>query len=507
MASSARRSDGPRRTDPARVAAALERAVAAELPRLLPQQRWFGDKGRAIERVRLLDCGPFGDRGWLVLVDVAFVDGSAATYATSLVVGDEASPTGSLAMTLDLDGVSVPAQDALDDPAFCLELLTAFAREQIVPMAHGTVRFARTERFPTLPLAGGLTPRRLRGEQSNTSVIYGDQLVVKALRRVQPGITLDWEVGAFLTLRAGFPHVPPLAGAIEYTPANGPPTTLAMAQRYVANHGDGWTWIVGHLKQLPPARLDELSAPVLPELRRLGGVTGALHAALGSSTGDPDFAPEPISAGDAAAWRDRVAADIGRTCDVLRARLGGLPPEIEADARTVLASEPALTARARQLTSLGDERCMKIRVHGDYHLGQTLRTDGGFVVLDFEGEPARPIAERRRKQCVLVDVAGMLRSFDYAAHAALADAVPAPAGERWVRRATAAFLEGYLEAVARAPARLLPASPSGFAGALSVFELDKALYEVRYELDNRPAWLGIPLRGLTRLLARERAAS
>jgi maltose alpha-D-glucosyltransferase / alpha-amylase len=489
------------------VATALGRAVAAELPRLLPQQRWFGDKGRAIEHVRLRDWGAFGDRAWLVLVDVAFADGAAATYATPLVVAGEATPPGALALTLDADGTPVPAQDALDDPAFCLELLTAFGREQIVPMAHGTVRFARTERFPVLPSTGGPAPRRLRGEQSNTSVIYGDQLVVKALRRVQPGVTLDWEVGAFLTLRAGFPHVPPLAGAIEYTPTSGPAATLAMAQRYVANHGDGWTWLVGHLKQLPPARLDELSAPVLPELRRLGGVTGALHAALGSSADDPDFAPEPTSAGDAAAWRDRVIEDVGRTCQMLRGRLGALPPQIEADARTLLASEAALAARARDLTPLGDERCMKIRIHGDYHLGQTLRTDGGFVVLDFEGEPARPMAERRRKQCVLVDVAGMLRSFDYAAHAALADATPAPAGERWLRRADAAFLEGYLEGIAHAPARLLPASPSAFAGALSVFELDKALYEVRYELDNRPAWLGIPLRGLMRLLTRERAAS
>jgi maltose alpha-D-glucosyltransferase/alpha-amylase len=507
MASSAPRSDGPRRADPVRVAAALERAVAAELPRLLPQQRWFGDKGRAIERVRLRDCGAFGDHAWLVLVDVAFAEGPAATYATPLVVGDEAGPPGALAMALDLDGATARAQDALDDPAFCLELLTAFAREQVVPMARGTVRFARTERFPPVPPAGTPAPRRLRGEQSNTSVIYGDQLVVKTLRRVQPGITLDWEIGAFLTLRAGFPHVPPLAGAIEYTPESGPATTLALAQRYVANHGDGWTWIVGHLKQLPPDRLDELSAPVLPELRRLGAVTGALHAALGSSDADPDFAPEPISAADTTAWRDRIVDDVGRTCGALRARLGDLPPGIEADARTLLASEPALAARARDLMALGQERCVKIRVHGDYHLGQTLRTDAGFVVLDFEGEPARPIAERRRKQCVLVDVAGMLRSLDYAAHAALADGSPAVAGERWVRRATAAFLEGYLEAVARAPARLLPASPSGFAGALSVFELDKALYEVRYELDNRPAWLGIPLHGLTRLLARERAAS
>jgi len=507
MVSSAPRSDGARQADRARVAAALERAVATELPPLLPRQRWFGDKGRTITGVRLGDCGAFGDRAWLVLVDVTFAEGPDETYATPVVLGDDAGASGTLSMTLDLDGVPTRAHDAFDDPRFCLELLTAFERSLIVSTARGAIRFVRTERFPPSTSPVALAPRRLTAEQSNTSVVYGDRLVVKALRRVKPGVTLDCEIGAFLTFRAGFPHVPPLAGSMEYAPAAGAVTTLAMLHRYVPNHGDGWSWIVGHLKQLPPARIDGLSEHVFRELRRLGVVTGALHAALGSDAVDPDFAPEPISADDAAAWSDRVAEDVSRTCDAVRARLGRVPREIEADARTLLASAPALVARARSLRALGDERCAKIRVHGDYHLGQTLRTDAGFVVLDFEGEPARPIAERRRKQCVLVDVAGMLRSLDYAAHATLApDGAPTHAGERWVRRATAVFLEGYLEEVARAPARLLPASPSGFAGALSVFELDKALYEVRYELDNRPTWLGIPLRGLTRLLARERAA-
>jgi trehalose synthase-fused probable maltokinase len=144
---------------------------------------------------------------------------------------------------------------------------------------------------------------------------------------------------------------------------------------------------------------------------------------------------------------------------------------------------------------------MKIRVHGDYHLGQTLRTESGFVLLDFEGEPDRPLAERRRKQSGLVDVAGMLRSLDYAAHATLSPA-SAAAGERWVQRASAAFLDGYLGELGRCPARLVPASRAELERTLAAFELDKALYEVRYELDHRPAWLAIPLRGLARLLTR-----
>jgi len=507
LVSSGPRSDGERRGDPARIAAALERAVAGELPPALPRQRWFGAKGRAITGARLRDCGALGDRAWLTLVDVTFAQGPDETYAVPLVLGGDGGAPGALSLTLDLDGTPARAGDAFDDPGFCLELLTACEREATLPTVHGgTVRFARTECFPRLARATSITPRRLTGEQSNTCVAYGDLLVVKGLRRVEPGPTLDYEVGAFLTFRARFPHVPPLAGAIEYVPAAGEVTTLGTLQRYVPSHGDGWSWVVGQLGQLEPAQSDEPSEHVFHELSRLGVVTAALHGALASDARDAAFAPEPLTPGDAAAWGERVAEDVRRTCGVVRSRLAALPRELEGDARALLASERALVARTRDLGALGAEQCAKIRIHGDYHLGQTLRIDTGFVILDFEGEPARPVAERRRKQCALVDVAGMLRSLDYAVHAALGPTgVPPLGGERWVRRATASFLEGYLEEIARAPARLLPASPSGFARALSVFELDRALYEVRYELDNRPTWLGIPLRGLARLLARERA--
>jgi maltose alpha-D-glucosyltransferase/alpha-amylase len=509
MASRAPRSDGEPRADPARVEAALGRAVSAELPSLLVRQRWFGDKGRTIRGARLRDCGALGPRAWLVLVDVTFAEGSDETYAVPLVLDGAGTPAGSLAMTLDLDGVAARAGDAFDDPEFCLDLLSAFERDARVPTSRGgTIRFIRTERCPPLARSAALAPRRLTGEQSNTSVAYGDRLILKGLRRVKPGITLDYEVGAFLTFRARFPHVPPLAGAIEYVPAAGEVTTLGVLQGYIANQGDGWSWVVGHLRQLPPERVDELSAQVFRELAGLGAVTGALHGALASDSNDPGFAPELITDADMTAWIERIVDDVGRTCEALRARLADVPRELEGDARALLAGEAALRARARDLQTLGGEGCMKIRVHGDYHLGQTLRTEAGFIVLDFEGEPARPLAERRRKQSVLVDVAGMLRSLDYAVHAAVAQgSAPTQAGERWVRSAGAAFLEGYLAELGKTPVRLLPASPAGRAHALSVFELDKALYEVRYELDSRPAWLGIPLRGLVRLLTRARAVS
>jgi maltose alpha-D-glucosyltransferase / alpha-amylase len=505
MASRAPRSDGEPR-DPARAASALGRAVAADLPALLPRQRWFGDKGRSIAAVSLRDCAVFGDRAWLVLVTVAFTDGADETYAIPLAL-DEADAPDSLGVALELDGTTMRAGDAFHRPGFCVALLTAFERDAVMPTrGGGAVRFVRTERYSSLRGDAPLAPRRLTAEQSNTSVAYGDRLILKALRRVKAGLNLDREIGSFLTLRAGFPHVPPMAGAIEYVSAAGEVTTLGVLQGFVANQGDGWSWIVGHLGRLPPGQIDELSGPVFEELRGLGAVTGALHGALACDVEDADFAPEPIAAADLTAWISRITGDLGRTCAVVRARLADLPQELEADARALLAGEAILRARAGDLQALGAERCMKIRVHGDYHLGQILHTATGFVLLDFEGEPDRPLAERRRKQSGLVDVAGMLRSLDYAAHAALS-AASAPAGERWVRRASAAFLDGYVAGLGRVPSSLVPASPSALARALAVFELDKALYEVRYELDHRPAWLAIPLRGLARLLAREPTAS
>jgi maltose alpha-D-glucosyltransferase/alpha-amylase len=509
LESNGRRSDDARNGDPARIAAALERAVAGELPLALPRQRWFGAKGRAIAGARLVDCGVLGDHAWLTLVEVTFAEGPNETYAVPLVLYADAGGTaGTLSLTLDLAGAPARAGDAFDHPGFCLELLTAFERESALPTVRGgTVRFARTDRFPRLAPAAPPAPRRLTGEQSNTSVVYGDVLIVKALRKVQPGPNLDYEVGEFLTFRARFPHVPPLAGAIEYASATGETTTLAMVQRFVPSHGDGWRWTLDQLKRLGSEQVGDASDAVFGELSRLGVVTAALHGALASDTSDPMFAPESITADDASTWGERVAEDVRLTCGAVRARLDTLPAEIATDARTLLASERDLIERARDLRPLGAEQCAKIRVHGDYHLGQTLRTDAGFVILDFEGEPARPVAERRRKQCVLVDVAGMLRSLDYAVHTALSPTgTPSEAGERWVRRATASFLEGYLDEIARVPARLLPRSPSALSRALAVFELDRALYEVRYELDNRPAWLGIPLRGLARLLTRERGS-
>src|SRR5438093_681757 len=376
---------------------ALDRAVAAELPHLLPHHRWFGSKGRAIAAVRAADWARVGERGWLGLVDVAFDQGAAERYLVAFVLREGGAPRGAVSLALDLNGASVCAEDAFDDPAFCRALLEAFGRGRRVSSVRGHLRFVAGDGGPALAQAARLRPRRLGVEQSNTSVVYGDRFVLKALRRIEPGRSLDYEIGAFLTSRVGFAHVP-------------------------------------------------------------------------------------------------------RTCAMVRARHGRVPPEWRDETRALAAGEGALLTYARALGALADAGCAKIRIHGDYHLGQTLRTDDGFVLLDFEGEPARPAAERRAKQSPLTDVAGMLRSFDYAAATAFrSEEELAATGEAWRRLAAGVFLDAYVEAVSQAPVRLLPASRPALERALAAFELDKALYEVRYEIDHRPGWVGVPLRGLCRL--------
>src|SRR5947199_87324 len=218
---------------------ALDRAVAAELPHLLPHHRWFGSKGRAIAAVRAADWARVGERGWLGLVDVAFDQGAAERYLVAFVLREGGAPRGAVSLALDLNGASVCAEDAFDDPAFCRALLEAFGRGRRVSSVRGHLRFVVGDGGPALAQAARLKPRRLGVEQSNTSVVYGDRFVLKALRRIEPGRSLDYEIGAFLTSRVGFAHVPQVAGAIEYVPAAGPAATLAILQPYVPNHGRG----------------------------------------------------------------------------------------------------------------------------------------------------------------------------------------------------------------------------------------------------------------------------
>ena len=345
-------------------------------------------------------------------------------------------------------------------------------------------------------------------EQSNSSVIYGERIFLKLYRRLEEGMNPDAEILRFLGARS-FPHVPPFCGALEFRRAGRAPQVLALATGMVANDGDAWSFTLRELtRQLECVLADDaggaarIEAAYLARAAQLGERTGALHRALAADAADADFAPEPLTANDFSGLAETVRATADQVLASLAARLDALDPATRSIAATLLAAEPALRARIAALAAQ-PAAAAKTRTHGDYHLGQVLNTGADFVIIDFEGEPAKPLAERRRKRSPLRDVAGMLRSFHYAAHSALGGftehrAELEPHAEHWHERARAAFLDAWIAATAGAS--FIPVERAGFTRLLDAFLLEKALYEIAYELNNRPAWLGIPLRGAWQIL-------
>jgi maltokinase len=428
------------------------------IARWLPHQRWFGAKARRIDHVAFADTVPLGP-GALLLVDVDLDHGGRERYAVPVLRGAE-------------------IVDALGDVEFARALLDLLARAGAVAGDRGEIRgvpaAGLTERWPRGAPAD-LSVRRIGGEQSNTSVVLGDQFVLKHFRRLAEGVNPEAEIPRFLTERTGFRNTPRLAGHLEYRDARGAVTTVAVMQALVPDAVDGWQWMLARLSEGNGA------AATVNALQRLGERTGELHRALASDPSDPDFAPQPITAADVAAWTDAVT-------DQLVAARAALPGE------RIAVDEGAIRAGLAHLVGR-----RKIRHHGDFHLGQTLYqpTAGDWMIIDFEGEPLRPLEERRRKHAAPRDVAGMLRSIDYAA--ASAQNAAAPLGD-WKADAAGAFVQGYRAAAGSAA--FLPESDPAFDDVVAVFELEKAGYEIVYEANNRPAWIHIPERGLLTAAAR-----
>jgi maltokinase len=313
-------------------------------------------------------------------------------------------------------------------------------------------------------------------EQSNSSIVFGEALILKAFRRLEPGVNPELELLRFLTAR-DFEHIAPLAGWYEFE-GRLLNATLGILQEYLADARDGWELTLDEIATRPDALIERL--------RALGEVTGEMHGALGADPSDPAFAPEEPSAESLAL----LTADIDEQIERIFLDL----PETEAVA-PIAGRGQDVRERLQALSHIGAGGRV-IRTHGDYHLGQTMLADRGWVILDFEGEPARSLPERRRKRSPLRDVAGMLRSFSYAsAGARLLRGTTVPAD--WEDRARAAFLAGYFE---RVDPNLLPPGEQATQQLLSVFELEKAVYELRYELNNRPDWIAIPVAGIARLL-------
>jgi maltose alpha-D-glucosyltransferase / alpha-amylase len=539
-------------------------AFEAALPGLLQGRRWFGGKARTLRQVRIVETIPFEEdtmarEARLVRLEVDYVDGDPETYALPLAfAGGEraaqlrANQPEALYARLEgeEDGVLF---DALADRGFCAGLLEAILRrrrfrgEQSELAAFSTAAFreAAEEDGGTLP-----EPTVLRGEQSNTSVVYGDRYILKLFRRLEPGVNPDLEIGRFLTERAGFRHTAEVLGGLEIRRGR-EPYTLAILQRFVANEGDAWSYTqdalrryldralaapetgslaaaipAGHLLDLASADLPsaayELMGTYLASAQLLGQRTAELHLALASADpatpGDAAFTPEPFSTLYQRSIYQSMRSAAGRTFQLLQAHLARLLELPELSETIAPQAQQVLAARERVMAMFsglleGKIETVRIRTHGDYHLGQVLYTGRDFVIIDFEGEPARPLSERRIKRSPFRDVAGMLRSFHYAAYAAFFEEAEAgvvqpsalPLLEAWVRAwerwASAAFLRSYLQTAGDAP--FVPRERRDLALLLDVYTLEKALYELVYELNNRPGWVRIPLQGILQILRAE----
>jgi len=395
------------------------------------------------------------------------------------------------------------AVEAATDAEAARALLQGFVSAGEAPsLRGGNLRFGDVSEAAVRALAEGWergTVRPVGTEQSNTSLRLDRTLVFKLFRKLDEGENPELEVGRFLTTRTTFRAMPRLCGSLTYISSGGESSTVGVLQEWIENRGDGWSYVVAALRH----QQDGSSRVVLlRDLVELGVTTADFHTSLAVDATAPPFAPEPATAGDVEAWQRALLERISRTFAIVERSLK-LWPE---DARRLGDELLGLRSRAAALAQIRDRDAMspgfqKIRVHGDYHLGQTLKTDDGFVLIDFEGEPARPLAERRSKHSALKDVAGMIRSFDYALEAAGQQGTPnATRGAPLAKSLRESFLEGYLSPATRHGAAFLPRDRRAIDAWIDFFELEKALYELEYEINSRPAWVHIPLRGILRIL-------
>ncbi len=500
------------------------------LPGYIELQRWYGAKGEPVKRARLADhlIWARNKREWMV----AMFEVESGTAAKS---GADAAPVPYfMPLALDWEDARDAARarerspatiaktrqqanigmlsDAFADETFCRAMVDAIGEGGEVPMGQGRLRFTPTASFGSLVGPGllKLPVSAPLAQSSNTAVTIGERLFLKGYRRLRRGTNPEFEVGRFLTDIAEFPACVPVAGAVDYVAADGSVTALAMLQAYMSNQGDGWNYTLEYLdrhftdtREAAASTPEDAHGPYLTLARKLGERTGQLHRALATPGGGAEFDPEPVTEADVTAWKARVAADAQATLEVLTGRVDRLDEKLRENAKEMLKNPRQLLTRIDRI-AFDPAGARKLRFHGDYHLGQVLLRHNDFLIIDFEGEPARTLEERRAKHSPLRDVSGMLRSFDYARWSALRRNAQTPAEEArcaplaaaWLAAARAAFLEGYAQATLGAG---LFASFEAAGELVTLFEIEKALYELRYELNNRPAWAAIPLSGLRAL--------
>jgi maltose alpha-D-glucosyltransferase/alpha-amylase len=521
------------------------------LPTFLLTRRWFGGKAQQIKWARIKEVLPVPNgpaESLIVLVQVEYMGGDDETYALPLAYASGARADEllgehaySILALLRLKGKDEEGilYDAIVDKDFCLALLEAMARRRRRKTAAGELQTTSLRTLQEIrgDLKEPLEPSILQAEQSNTSVVFSKKLILKLFRKLEPGINPDLEIGRFLT-EQGFPHIPQVAGAIEHRRSRQESTTLVIVHGFVANQGDAWEYTRESLGEyfthvmtgqaevksavLPQKHLldlveEETASQVLDTIgtyaeaaRLLGQRTGELHLALASAPEDPNFAPESFSKLYQRSLYQSTRNLTRRVFQLLGHTLQRLPQSLQAEAKQVLDKEGEILQCFQSVTRKKIS-AMRLRCHGDYHLGQVLWTGKDFIIMDFEGEPARPINERRIKRSPLRDVAGMLRSFHYAAYSGLFDfrerrglvlEEELESIDFWARFwhfwVSVIFLKAYMEVAING--NFLPESHEELRTLIDMYLLEKAIYEMGYELNNRPEWIKIPLRGILQLL-------
>jgi maltose alpha-D-glucosyltransferase/alpha-amylase len=500
------------------------------LPSFLSRQPWFRGKGRQIDSVRIRDWVEF--RGYtpflaLALLRIRYSDRRQETYSLPLVItvteaGDALlkykTPENVLCRLRLPQGPGI-LSDALADEKACQTLLRVIRSGKEFGTRRGVICVRPTGTFDPVYEALGSAPKVNRGEaeQNDTAVFFGGKLMLKVYRKLESGISPDIEVRRFLAEKAGFQRIPLLAGAIEYVPRDAEIETLAMFQAAAQTEDDGWTWTLDelaryyeHCSGLPEKHetsdaSQEALGISLNAIQELARFTAQLHLALASSDTDKAFAPEPLQAEDLSRLTQSCRGKMEAAFSLLEQTMPNQIEDVTRNARKLIHGKDFFLQRLHAFESSGIE-AFKIRVHGNYHLGLVLRARNDYVAIDFEGDGVRPLSERRAKTSPLKDVAGMLRSFSYAAQVGLVRHINRKAGELqnmlgfarlWERQTSSLFLKTYCEAMT--DQRLLPAG-NDLSALLEIFILDRAFHELQYEINNRPQWIHIPLYGLLNIL-------
>jgi maltose alpha-D-glucosyltransferase/alpha-amylase len=551
-----------------------ERLEEEIFPRYLKTCRWFGGKAKTIRQIRIVDDIPMikdSDVSHALILQVKYTEGAKDLYLlpisfalTRKAEQLEEFVVEGLRVRLDYEWLTIRAKMIMEDsPKSVVARLYAGEDEGILYDAAYDSRFHETLLMTILgrrKIKGGqgeligfqgkkfrrlseekeppLSSQVLKAEQSNTSILYGDKFYFKLFRNLKEGTNPDQEIIRFLTEKANFPHIPPFAGSMEYRQPGSEPIAIGLLQGFIPNQGDAWTYtkdamgryferVLSRIKEIlevpkTPLSFYEIDLASIPLLLRelieghylemvalLGKRTGEMHLALSSSAEHPDFSPEPFSMLYQRSVYQSMRGLVRRVLQALRKNIKDLPESLQKEGSSILGSEQKILSRLQEI--VGNKlSATKIRIHGDYHLGQVLYTGKDFYIIDFEGEPARELSERRLKRSPLRDVAGMVRSFHYAAYIGLlkevsirSEDIPVlePWTDLWYRYVSGVFLKSYLDTVGNAT--FIPEEKKELEIMLKAFLLEKAVYELGYELDNRPEWVIIPLRGLKDLLEGE----